>query len=55
MIIVYHFLNALLKCMCGVMNVSENGDIGSSKVMILHVQLNSQAVTLRINFQELGK
>ena len=49
-IIVYHFLNALLKFMCGVMNVSENGGIGSSKVMILHGQLNSQAVTLRINF-----
>lgn len=41
--------------MCGVMNVSESGGIGSSKVMILRGQLNSQAVTLRINFQELGK
>lgn len=36
--------------MCGVMNVSESGGIGSSKVMILRGQLNSQAVTLRINF-----
>lgn len=35
------------------MNVSESGGIGSSKVMILHGQLNSQAVTLRINFRNL--
>ena len=50
---VYHFFNALLKYICGVMNVSESGGIGSSKVMILHGQLNSQAVTLIINFRNL--